>query len=56
VELLREKHGDFGSGYPSDTQTIEYLREYVRREGSQPYFSRRSWKTWGRILVTNLEV
>jgi ribonuclease HII len=55
VERLREEHGDFGSGYPSDRQTIDYLKEYVRKEGSRPPFARMSWKTWGRILVATLD-
>lgn len=55
VERLRGDHGDFGSGYPSDPQTISYLRDWVRKEGSRPYFSRRSWKTWERVLTTELE-
>jgi ribonuclease HII len=56
VERLRDEHGDFGSGYPSDAQTISYLQEWVRREGSRPQFARKSWKTWERILVTTLDV
>ena len=56
VAALRGLHGDFGSGYPSDDDTIDYLREYVRRQGCQPPFSRVSWKTWSRILVTTLDV
>ncbi len=55
VEQLRGDHGDFGSGYPSDPQTVSYLRDWVSREGSRPYFSRRSWKTWERVLTTELE-
>jgi ribonuclease HII len=55
LEELRQAHGDFGSGYPSDRHTIDYLKEYLRREGSRPPFARRSWKTWERILVTTLD-
>ncbi|MDA4137467.1 MAG: ribonuclease HII [Thaumarchaeota archaeon] len=55
VELLRGVHGDFGSGYPSDPQTISFLKEWVLREGLRPAFSRKSWKTWDRILVTTLD-
>jgi ribonuclease HII len=56
VEQLRGNHGDFGSGYPSDPQTIVYLQEWVRREGSQPFFARRSWKTWDRVLAGTLDL
>ncbi len=54
VELLRTEHGEFGSGYPSDGETITYLRRWVEREGAIPSFARRSWKTWDRILASTL--
>jgi ribonuclease HII len=54
VELLRMEHGQFGSGYPSDEETIAYLRRWVEREGAIPPFARRSWKTWDRILAMTL--
>src|SRR5208283_2146492 len=40
VAHLRDENGDFGSGYPSDQRTIDYLKRYVRKEGSQPPFAR----------------
>ena len=55
VELLRGDHGDFGSGYPSDPQTVSYLQDWVRREGSRPRFARKSWATWGRVLTETLD-
>jgi ribonuclease HII len=54
VELLRTEHGEFGSGYPSDDETIAYLRRWMEREGTFPPFARRSWKTWDRILAATL--
>ncbi len=48
---LRALHGDFGSGYPSDPDTIAFLKSWVKRESSQPEFARKSWKTWDRIAV-----
>lgn len=54
VEELRSQHGEFGSGYPSDPSTIDYLRRWVEKEGSIPSFARRSWKTWERILTLTL--
>jgi len=50
IAKLREVHGEFGSGYPSDDDTIAFLEGWVAREGSPPDFSRKSWKTWERIL------
>jgi ribonuclease HII len=55
VEHLRGEHGDFGSGYPSDDQTISYLKDWVRQKGSLPHFARRSWKTWDRVLTDTLD-
>ena len=49
VEKLREKHGDFGSGYPSDPLTRTFFAERLRRGEPLPDYVRRSWKTWGRI-------
>jgi len=54
VARLREAHGEFGSGYPSDQDTITFLENWVAREGSRPDFARKSWKTWERILTTVL--
>ncbi len=50
VAALREIHGDFGSGYPSDPDTIAFLESWVKRQSSQPEFARKSWKTWERIV------
>jgi ribonuclease HII len=49
VALLREVHGDFGSGYPSDPDTIAFLESWMKSNASQPDFARKSWKTWQRI-------
>lgn len=50
VQELRDAHGDFGSGYPSDDQTVSFVAEWVKREGSEPPFARKSWKTWERVF------
>ena len=49
IEKLRRKHGEIGSGYPSDPQTIDFLTKWVKKELTVPPFARRSWKTWLRI-------
>lgn len=51
VAELRDIHGDFGSGYPSDPDTIAFLESWVKSKSSQPEFARKSWKTWARITV-----
>lgn len=45
IMMLREKFGDFGSGYPSDPKTIRFLKEWKIKHGGFPDFVRKSWKT-----------
>ncbi len=47
---LKQKYGDIGSGYPSDKRTIDFLRQWVRKNKKVPYFVRTSWKTTKKIL------
>ena len=55
VARLRETYGEFGSGYPSDGETISFLREWVKKsDGAKPSFSRATWKSWDRILYGTL--
>jgi ribonuclease HII len=54
VEKLRSRYGDFGSGYPADPKTMEFLSRWLEREGSMPDFTRKSWKSWVRILQLKL--
>ena len=51
IAALRELHGDFGSGYPSDPDTIAFLELWMKTKGVHPEFSRKSWKTWEKIAV-----
>ena len=46
VKRLKKIYGDFGSGYPSDRKTREFLIQWIKTKGTMPPFSRRSWKTW----------
>lgn len=46
VELLREAHGDFGSGYPSDPVTRSFFKARMKRGEPLPGYVRKSWKTW----------
>lgn len=45
ITKLKESYGDFGSGYPHDEKTIQFLSDWIRRYSSFPDFVRRSWKT-----------
>jgi ribonuclease HII len=49
VEKLRMKHGNFGSGYPSDPRTRIFFTERMRRGEPLPEYVRKSWKTWKRL-------
>jgi len=54
IEELNEKYGNFGSGYPSDVRTIEFLRNFVKRNKKAPKFARKSWNTTKKILNEEL--
>ena len=49
IEKLKEKIGDFGSGYPSDERTIKFLKSFYADNGKWPTGTRESWKTLERI-------
>ena len=44
VDSLKERYGDFGSGYPGDPLTAEYVRRVIA-EGRCPDCVRKSWST-----------
>lgn len=45
IKALRETHGDFNSGYPSDRKTQDFIRNYFESNDSCPSFIRSSWST-----------
>jgi len=49
ISHLQKKHGNMGCGYPSDTKTIKFLGDWIRKFGSYPDFVRKSWKTSKRV-------
>jgi ribonuclease HII len=50
---LRASVGDgIGSGYPSDTQTIEFVRGHLELVTSAPSWLRVSWRTMTRVKRT----
>jgi ribonuclease HII len=51
IESLSNEIGkDIGSGYPSDPNTISFLKEYIEENGDIPHFARRSWETSRKLL------
>ena len=49
VSELRERYGDFGSGYPSDPKTIGFLERIIKNGEEFPSFVRSSWATTKRL-------
>ena len=43
IEKLRKNH-DLGSGYPSDSKTMNFIKEWISKNGDVPVFVRKSWK------------
>jgi len=39
-----------GSGYPSDSRTIDFMKDWIRENGELPPYTRKSWKTATRIM------
>jgi len=50
IEELKKYHGDFGSGYPSDKRTTDFLREWIKKHKKAPLFARKTWETTKKIL------
>ncbi|MDP3799960.1 MAG: ribonuclease HII [bacterium] len=49
VKILKKTYGDFGSGYPSDSTTIDWLRWWKAKKGEWPVIVRRKWQTLNNI-------
>jgi len=52
IALLRKKY-DLGSGYPSDTKTTSFVKNYVSENNEIPNFVRVSWKPVQKIINEN---
>jgi ribonuclease HII len=49
ISRLHRRHGGFGSGYPSDPDTLEFLRGFISKSQRLPDFARTSWRTIERL-------
>lgn len=49
IDSYRSVYGEVGSGYPSDTRTIEFLRRSMS-EAEAAGIVRRSWRTYASII------
>lgn len=43
IEKLQKSH-DLGSGYPSDSKTMGFIKEWISQNGDVSVFVRKSWK------------
>lgn len=46
---LQKKYGNIGCGYPTDSNTIKFLKCWIKKFGSYPDFVRKSWKPAKRV-------
>ena len=49
---IKQKH-NVGSGYPSDSTTVKFVKQYFLDNGNMPNFVRKSWKPVQKILNDN---
>ena len=50
IEQLKKKFGDFGSGYPSDKKTVNFLANFYKKNKTFPDCVRKSWATLNKIV------
>lgn len=50
IDDMKKRFGEFGSGYPSDKRTIDFLREWIKKNKKIPSIARKSWDTVKRIV------
>ena len=50
ISEYHKKYGDFGSGYPSDSKTVDFVKNLVRNNKELPPIIRKSWESVRRIL------
>jgi len=49
LKILKKKYGDFGSGYPADPVTINWLKDWRKTQGRWPRIVRKKWTTLQNI-------
>ncbi|MEM2142016.1 MAG: ribonuclease HII [Candidatus Thorarchaeota archaeon] len=50
VAEIRRRYGDFGSGYPSDPKTTDFVRSIIVEHGRLPSFVRRTWQSVNTLI------
>ncbi|MGC8619001.1 MAG: ribonuclease HII [Thermoplasmata archaeon] len=51
IEKIKDEIGDFGSGYPADPKTINFITQYYNKYGILPPYVRKSWKTLKNLIT-----
>ena len=54
LDKLNKEYGNMGSGYPSDKRTTDFIRRWVKKNKSVPYFVRTSWETTKKIITEEI--
>ena len=49
IAELTTKYGKMGCGYPTDPQTLEFLKNWMKKHKEYPEFVRQSWKPAKRL-------
>ena len=44
IDMLKKEYGDFGSGYPSDEKTVNWVKMVYSKSETPPPIIRRTWK------------
>ena len=54
IQEISEKLGeDIGSGYPSDKKTMDFIAQWIRKNGSAPPDTRNSWEPVKKLLMVS---
>ncbi|MBS3793662.1 MAG: ribonuclease HII [Candidatus Thorarchaeota archaeon] len=51
IKELHAIHGDFGSGYPSDSVSVGFIQSVVSETGDVPEIVRRTWSPVRKIML-----
>ncbi len=50
LQEIRNIYPEIGSGYPSDSNTMNFIKMWIARYGQAPQFARKSWKPLKNML------
>lgn len=51
INQYKKEYGEIGSGYTSDSVTIQFLKDYIIKHKKAPPFARNSWETTQKIIT-----